>query len=63
MVWVFGMCWLNRHKPRRNRIKWDGYHFVSKCASCGTRIRRRASHRWEADWMAQPSANNETTSL
>ena len=63
MVLLFRMCWLNRHKPRRNRIKWDGYHFVSKCASCGISIRRRDQNRWEADWMVQPSVHNEATHL
>jgi hypothetical protein len=44
------LCWFNRHAPIRDRAKWDGTHFVSKCRFCGTAIRRRTTRQWHKDW-------------
>ncbi|HZU63652.1 MAG TPA: hypothetical protein VFF98_08210 [Novosphingobium sp.] len=45
------LCLFNRHAPDRNRVKWDGLHFIGKCRFCGKPIRRRDKGRWEKDWL------------
>lgn len=55
MRFYLPLCFLNRHWPDRNRAKWDGSHYVSKCRVCGTPIRRRDKGQWQRDWL-EPAA-------
>ena len=35
------LCLFNRHAPTHNRVKWDGFNFVSTCRYCAQPIRRK----------------------
>ena len=59
MTFRLPLCLFNRHAPNRNRVKWDGLHFVSTCRYCSKPVRRLDKGRWRADWM-QNSAKTET---
>lgn len=48
------LCLFGRHTPRRNKVKWDGLHFVGACRHCGTALRRKDHGGWVKDWMSQP---------
>ncbi|WP_225009687.1 MULTISPECIES: hypothetical protein [Novosphingobium] len=43
------LCVFNRHRPRRERISWDGLAYVSRCRHCNDAIRRRPRGGWRAD--------------
>jgi hypothetical protein len=45
------LCLFNRHWPRRDLAKWDGYNYTSSCTICRSKIRRRSSGVWLRDWM------------
>ena len=49
------LCLLNRHAPRRSKVRWDGFNFVGNCRSCGARIRRREGGGWQRDWRRDPA--------
>lgn len=40
------MCRLNRHRPVRRAVDWDGRRYVGSCSDCGDRIYRLKSHEW-----------------
>jgi hypothetical protein len=50
------LCLFNRHSPRRNRVKWDGLHFVGPCRFCDKPVRRLDKGRWVKDWMEEAPA-------
>lgn len=47
---MFGrvLCLFNRHRPRRDKVTWDGFNYHSECAHCGKRIYRRQGGGWRA---------------
>lgn len=48
---MFGrlLCLFNRHRPRRERILWDGLAYVSHCRRCERAIRRRTRGGWRVE--------------
>ena len=42
------LCLFNRHRPDRNRVKWDGKDYIATCRSCGRPIRRIRHKQWQA---------------
>ena len=48
---MFGriLCLFNRHRPKRDRISWDGLAYVSHCRHCGATIRRRPRGGWRLE--------------
>lgn len=55
-------CLFNRHRPVRERVQWNGTHYVAECRRCGRPIRRRTQGGWRAmpelgqrDEPAQPA--------
>jgi len=42
------LCVFNRHRPDRNKVEWDGLHYVGHCGRCGREIYRRKSKSWRA---------------
>lgn len=39
-------CALGRHEPNRERVRWDGHHYIGHCVSCGANIYRVEHKRW-----------------
>jgi len=56
MIFRLSLCLINRHAPKRHRVKWDGLHFVGTCRHCHKAIRRQDQGGWRADWMASEPA-------
>ncbi len=44
------LCTFNSHNPIRSAVRWDGFHYVGKCNSCGHDIRRLHHRKWRRDW-------------
>lgn len=44
------LCWIGKHSPNRNRVKWDGISFAGRCRHCGAPLRRREKGGWVKDW-------------
>lgn len=42
------LCLINRHKPDRNKARWDGFHYVGACTACGREVYRLKSKTWRA---------------
>lgn len=40
------VCRLDRHRPVRNRVKWDGERYVGTCEECGEPIHRLKRNTW-----------------
>ena len=47
------LCLFNRHAPTHNRVKWDGFNFVSTCRYCAQPIRRKEKGQWRKEWLAE----------
>ncbi|MCW1382009.1 hypothetical protein OLX02_04165 [Novosphingobium sp. KCTC 2891] len=47
---MFGrlLCLFNRHRPRRDRIEWDGFNYISDCRHCEATVRRQPRGGWRA---------------
>jgi hypothetical protein len=39
-------CAVDRHRPIRRKVAWDGKHYVGHCRHCGAEIIRVAHHKW-----------------
>ncbi|MFM5908096.1 MAG: hypothetical protein ACKOPO_11025 [Novosphingobium sp.] len=50
------LCWVNRHAPLRNRTRWDGNNFISKCRFCDADIRRLEHGGWRREWLERSSS-------
>ncbi|MDF8333524.1 hypothetical protein [Novosphingobium cyanobacteriorum] len=37
---------MNRHRPVRTEIRWNGAHYVASCQNCGQPLRRVGKGRW-----------------
>jgi hypothetical protein len=35
----------------RNRTRWDGNNFISRCRYCDTDIRRLENGGWRREWL------------
>jgi hypothetical protein len=42
------LCMLNRHRPKRSAVEWDGRTFVGTCRNCNAPIRRLERGGWRA---------------
>jgi len=42
-------CKLNRHRPIRSEVTWDGLSYVSKCQDCGQPIHRQRHRVWRKE--------------
>lgn len=40
------LCRINRHKPRRRDVQWDGISFVGRCTCCTTPVYRVGHNHW-----------------
>lgn len=56
MIWARMLCWIDRHRPNRDRIKWDGSAYVGHCLHCGAAVRRLRKKRWTANFRGHPHA-------
>jgi hypothetical protein len=45
-VFAFIGCRLNRHKPLRRDVTWDGRAYIGQCRHCGAPIERRGHRKW-----------------
>ncbi|TCM37760.1 hypothetical protein EDF59_110157 [Novosphingobium sp. ST904] len=45
------LCKLNRHRPARDKVHWDGQHYTGTCEHCGTEARRASRGVWRREWM------------
>ncbi|WP_225205130.1 hypothetical protein [Novosphingobium huizhouense] len=43
------MCLFDRHRPKRERISWDGLGYVSHCRHCSATIRRKPRGGWRRE--------------
>lgn len=43
------LCMFNRHRPRRDRIQWDGLNYIAACRHCAGPIRRQTRGGWRMD--------------
>lgn len=40
------MCLFNSHRPNREGVEWNGFHYVATCRHCGAPIRRLDKGGW-----------------
>lgn len=43
------MCLINRHRPRRDQVEWNGFHYVAVCRHCEKPIVRMPKGGWRLD--------------
>ncbi|WP_164852635.1 hypothetical protein [Novosphingobium umbonatum] len=48
------LCLFNRHRPNRNRTKWNGHFYTSKCEACGQPVYRLGKQKWRKDNQEAP---------
>ena len=39
-------CLFNRHRPVREHVGWNGFHYTSQCRHCSRPIRRLTQGGW-----------------
>ena len=39
-------CLLNRHRPLRRTVEWNGFAYNGSCEVCGVPIRRKSKGGW-----------------
>jgi hypothetical protein len=52
------LCRLNRHRPIRKRVSWDGEYYAGKCNDCGVAIYRLKRRTWRRDHSSSLSADS-----
>ncbi|MBB3941680.1 hypothetical protein GGR39_003361 [Novosphingobium fluoreni] len=40
------MCMINRHRPTRSAIQWEGTCYIASCKRCGEKIVRYKGRPW-----------------
>lgn len=56
-VFSFVGCLINRHRPVRRNVTWDGFAYVGECRHCGALIARHGRNDWRKrrdDKAAEP---------
>ena len=40
------ICFMDHHRPDRQKVRWDGLSYLGTCWLCKKPIRRDSSGRW-----------------
>lgn len=52
MLWRLPFCLMDRHRPDRTAIVWDGTRHASRCRDCRNAVRLSGKGYWKR--MAEP---------